>query len=235
MNPTLPVRTENAWHASPSAAARLPAGSATEAATGFASHSWLSALMDEVDLGLMVLARDGGLLFINGCAEQMMSNGDHPWASNDGSRWQLTALGAELLSAVETTLARRTRKLLQLSPAAGGQVVAVLPFDALPNAALVNLGRPQICEPLSIQCFAISHGLTSSETQVLVHLCNGLRPAEIASRQGVLVSTVRTQISALRCKAGCGSIDALIRRVALLPPMRSALGRRLSRATHPVQ
>jgi DNA-binding CsgD family transcriptional regulator len=235
MNPTLSGRADAAWHASPSAATRMAPASVTQAAAMRAGHTWLGALMDEVDLGLLVVARSGGLLFINGCAEQMMSSGDHPWASTEGGHWQLTALGAELLRAVETTLARRTRKMLRLSPAAGGQVVAVLPFDALPDAALVNLGRPQICEPLSIQCFAISHGLTSSETQVLVHLCNGLRPTEIASRQGVLMSTVRTQISALRCKAGCGSIDALIRRVAMLPPMRSALGRSLPRSTHPVQ
>lgn len=198
-----------------------------------AGSRWLAALLDEVDLGLVVITRSGSLLFINRCAEQMLSSGAHPWASSRSGHWQLTACSAELLEAVQATLTRGTRKMLRLSASAGGQLVAVLPFDAAPDAALVNLGRPQVCEPLSIQCFAMSHQLTGCESQVLAHLCNGLRPADIARRQGVLVSTVRTQISALRAKAGCDSISALIRRVALLPPMRSTLGRGQPRSADP--
>jgi DNA-binding CsgD family transcriptional regulator len=48
-------------------------------------------------------------------------------------------------------------------------------------------------------------------------------PAEIAHEQGVKISTVRTQISAIRQKTGTSTITALVRLVAGLPPMVGAL------------
>ena len=51
----------------------------------------------------------------------------------------------------------------------------------------------------------------------------GAPPGEIASGLGVAVSTVRTQIGNLRLKTGAGSIRALVRQVAVLPPLVSVL------------
>jgi DNA-binding CsgD family transcriptional regulator len=58
---------------------------------------------------------------------------------------------------------------------------------------------------------------------VLEHLCGGVRPTEIAQRQGVAVSTVRTQIGSIRAKTGATSIRELVRQVAVLPPLVGAL------------
>ena len=41
--------------------------------------------------------------------------------------------------------------------------------------------------------------------------------------QGVALSTVRTQINSIRAKTGAASIRALVRQVAVLPPLVSAL------------
>jgi DNA-binding CsgD family transcriptional regulator len=80
-----------------------------------------------------------------------------------------------------------------------------------------------VCEDLSLQCFARSHELTAAETRVLAALGRGVAPAEIAREQGVKISTVRTQISAIRQKTGTSTITALVRLVAGLPPMVGAL------------
>jgi DNA-binding CsgD family transcriptional regulator len=50
-----------------------------------------------------------------------------------------------------------------------------------------------------------------------------VRPTEIAQRQSVAVSTVRTQIGSIRAKTGAGSIRELVRQVAVLPPLVGAL------------
>jgi DNA-binding CsgD family transcriptional regulator len=50
-----------------------------------------------------------------------------------------------------------------------------------------------------------------------------VRPTLIAQTQGVAVSTVRTQIGSIRAKTGAASISALVRQVAVLPPLVGAL------------
>jgi DNA-binding CsgD family transcriptional regulator len=98
---------------------------------------------------------------------------------------------------------------------------AVVPVGE--HIAAVVLGKAQVCEDLSIECFARSFALTAAETRVLQALGQGVAPVEIAQHQGVKLSTVRTQIGAIRDKTGVGSINALVHLVAALPPMVPAL------------
>ena len=51
------------------------------------------------------------------------------------------------------------------------------------------------------------------------------RFAAAVPRDGVAVSTVRSQIGSIRHKTGAESIRALVRQVAVLPPVKGALGR----------
>jgi DNA-binding CsgD family transcriptional regulator len=76
---------------------------------------------------------------------------------------------------------------------------------------------------LSAHWFARSHGLTPAETRVLAALCDGLAPSVIAQAQSVAMSTVRSQIGAIRAKTGAPSIRALVRQIAVLPPLVGAL------------
>jgi DNA-binding CsgD family transcriptional regulator len=96
---------------------------------------------------------------------------------------------------------------------------------------LVVLSKHSVCESLSIQGFARSYRLTSAETRVLVELCNGVPPIQVAEKLGVAISTVRSQIGSIRQKTGALSIRALVRQVAVLPPVKGTLrlnGSRLS-------
>ena len=105
--------------------------------------------------------------------------------------------------------------------AAGANVILPTPVD--PGATLLMLGKRNVCEPLSVHGFARCHGLTAAETRVLVELCEGTPPCEIASGLGVAISTVRTQIGNVRLKTGAASIRALVRQVAVLPPLMGVL------------
>ena len=88
---------------------------------------------------------------------------------------------------------------------------------------LLMLGKRQVCESLSVQGFARSHGLTPAETRVLVPLCQGVPPGEVAEMLGVGIATVRSQIGSIRQKTGAESIRALVGQVAMLPPLMGVL------------
>jgi DNA-binding CsgD family transcriptional regulator len=58
---------------------------------------------------------------------------------------------------------------------------------------------------------------------VLAALCDGTPPRQIASALGVALSTIRSQLGAIRAKTGAASIRTLVRQVAVLPPLVGAL------------
>ena len=128
---------------------------------------------------------------------------------------------------VESAALRGLRKLLTLGDDAHRVSVSVVPLpsqcaDDTP-VVLVVLGKRQVCEVLSVQGFARSYGLSAAETRVLALLCHGTPPTKIAAQFGVAISTVRSQIGNIRIKTGAESIRALVRQVAVLPPLMGVL------------
>ncbi len=129
------------------------------------------------------------------------------------------------------------RELLSLSVGNGTCVVALVPLSAPkdnppanaaagatrnatpPCHALLVFAKQQLCDSSTVALFARDRGLTSAEGQVLVQVCSGLRPAAIARRHGVQISTVRTQLRNIRVKTCCETIGELIQKVSVLPPM----------------
>ena len=81
------------------------------------------------------------------------------------------------------------------------------------------------CIDLGINLIDVSpyYGLTLAETRVLEALSEGLHPNDIATRYGVGISTIRSQIGSIRLKTRSDSIGALVRQVAVLPPLVGAL------------
>ena len=113
--------------------------------------------------------------------------------------------------------------LVRLGSGAATLSVAVFPLrhDERHTGALALLlfGLSQTQEPLAIQLYARSCGLTPAETRVLVGLADGLVPKQIASRHEVLLSTVRTQISSIRDKTGTRRLADLMQALVTLPPI----------------
>jgi len=206
---------------------RFERGAAQHAPPDDAGRSRLLVrVLDQLDCGLMLVTEQGRLRFANRIALRecaparcMRLNDGHVMPRHERSQQDFyRALAA-------SRLGRRSLLSLHCGDAVTG--IAVVPMDdtaaAGPPATLLVFGRQQVCEPLSVEFFAREHRLTAAEASVLRALCDGLRPAAIARRSGVAVSTVRTQVSSLRLKTGARSISELVRRVAVLPPILPVL------------
>ncbi len=190
--------------------------------------SCLARMLDEIDYGMLLVAADGQVLYLNHCARHEL-DGQHPLQllgrTLRAGRPQDVAPLFDALAAAQ----RGLRRLVTLG--AGEQRVGVsvvpLPAAAEPGGrgplTLLVLGKRSVCEQLSVRGFARSVALTPAETRVLELLCNGVKPTAIAREQGVAVSTVRTQIGSIRGKTGAASIRDLVRQVAVLPPLVGAL------------
>lgn len=181
----------------------------------------LARALDELDYGIALLGADGELLHLNHRARALLG-------AALALHWTGTRLAARdpqdaaaLQEALHAAARRGLRRLLTLGRGDARQVAALVPVEA--GVAALLLGKSRVCEDLSIQCFARNHALTAAETRVLAALGSGARPTQIAREQGVKLSTVRTQIGAIRDKTGADSIATLVRQVAALPPMVGAL------------
>jgi len=188
--------------------------------------AWLTRMLDEIDYGMLLVSADAQVSYLNHAA-QVELDGDHPLQmlgrTLRAHRPQDVAPLYDALAAAQ----RGLRKLITLGEGVHRVSVSVVP---LPETAgdhgavtLLVLGKRQVCEQLSVQGFARSVSLTPAETRVLEMLCSGVRPTDIATRVGVRVSTVRTQIGSIRSKTGANSIRDLVRQVAVLPPLVGAL------------
>ncbi len=193
---------------------------------------WLTRMLDEIDYGMLLVSAEAQVLYVNHAARHEMDD-DHPLQllghALRAHRPQDVAPLYDALAAAQ----RGLRRLLTLGEGEHRVSVSVVPLPCADGEAasdrgagqttLLVLGKRQMCAQLSVQGFARSMSLTPTETRVLELLCNGVRPTEIATRQGVAVSTVRTQIGSIRGKTGAASIRELVRQVALLPPLVGAL------------
>jgi DNA-binding CsgD family transcriptional regulator len=192
----------------------------------------LHAVLNQVDYGLAVVATDTHtLLFANAPALAAL-HPDSPLKTgltvvSGHLRTRKTADAEQLNLALQRTKLGQ-RALLQLhdathpadpSAAPGKEAaVAVMPLST-PGYALLAFAKQQMCDTTSVTLFARERGLTSAEGQVLAQVCKGLRAQQIATHQGVQVSTVRTQLRAIRQKTASDSVRELVEKVSVLPPL----------------
>jgi DNA-binding CsgD family transcriptional regulator len=187
----------------------------------------LAQMLDEIDYGMLLVDAESRVRHLNEPARRDIDDA-HP----------LQLMGAEvrarrpvdvpvLRDAIVSAAQRGLRKLLRLGTHADSVSVAVVPLPKAPHeahhAVLLLLGKRRVCEELTVDWYARSHGLTIAETAVIKGLCADLTPQQIAERQGVGMATIRTQIGSIRTKTGASSIKALVRQVAMLPPLVGAL------------
>ena len=199
------------------------------------SGHWLAATLDELDYGVLLMHGDAQILHVNHAARSEL-DAHHPLQLLGRQlRVRRAQDVAPLHDALCAAALRGLRKLLTLGDGEHRVSVSVVPLGAggvggsrdtaarSKPVVLVILGKRNVCETLSVQGFARSHRLSAAETRVLALLCQGVSPTDIAAQFGVAISTVRTQIGTIRGKTGAQSIRALVRQVAVLPPLMSVL------------
>lgn len=208
------------------------APSTTPGATGpqlpqaVASRSLPADLMDLLEVGLITTRTDGRVVDVNRTAA-IWCGGSAPLAITQG--WLRTRQVADehkLLQAM--VLARQGRRsMLTFGSQGGPQSVGVVPLPGSPGGApsvLFVLGSRGQPSALALQFFCQAHGLTSAEAAVLAGLARGLSPGEVARHGRVAVTTVRSQIAAVRAKTGARSVAHLLRMVQALPPLAPVNG-----------
>ena len=187
----------------------------------------MAQMLDTLDYGMLLLSDTGQVMQINKAARRDLDD-DHPLQMDGNNLLARHAQdAAPLRDALAGAAGRGLRRLMQLGEGRSRISVAVVPLpaqgaDERPGVAVL-LGKRQVCEELTVDWYARSHGLTMAETAVIKGLCADFTPQQIAVRQGVGLATIRTQIGSIRSKTGASSIRALVRQVALLPPLVSAL------------
>jgi DNA-binding CsgD family transcriptional regulator len=181
-------------------------------------------LLDQLDTALLLCDEHGHVRWANAAARQELVAGR--WlAERHGVLLSSASGGAKLLPALAAACQRSRRQVLGLGEGGQRLFVAVAPSasaDGQPLALLL-LGRRDPCSPLALELMGISHGLTPAERRVLAALVAGSAPSQIATEHGVRLSTVRTQVAALRAKLGVRGQAALLCAVGGLPPLAMAL------------
>jgi DNA-binding CsgD family transcriptional regulator len=194
------------------------------------SAAMLMRVLDEIDYGMALVTASGALRYANQLALHEL-HGEGPLGLGQG---HVRARHGNDQSQLQLALAdavRGRRRLINLGQNGGGLSVAVLPMvggeddgdDSSESLALMTFGKRQPCETLTVDFFARSQGLTGAEARVLQALCNGAKPKEIATQCAVAISTVRSHICSIRIKTQTANIRELIDRVAILPPITSAM------------
>ncbi len=187
---------------------------------------WLTLMLDEMDHGMLLVAPNGQLRHANQLAQQELARGASLHLHNKMVQAHRPDQQVGLAQALAEA-GRGRRRLVTLGEEGQALSVAVVPLasedEEQESLALLVLGKHRHCSTLTVDFFARTQGLTGAEANVLQALCSGLRPKEIAREFGVAISTVRSQISSIRTKTQTASIRDLINRVAVLPPITSAM------------
>lgn len=198
---------------------------------GNALWQLLAAVLDEVDYGLMLVATGGRVIHANHFARSILDGG-HLLEIQGGNLSALNpAAQTKLLQAISAAQTKDARTMLNVSredAVSVGLSVVPLPLSVdnklhIERPVLITLQRSQLVEELSVGAFARSHGLSRREQEVLNGLCSGLKPVDIAQTLKISEGTIRTHIHNLKVKAGCNSMVDLVKRVAVLPPIMTAL------------
>jgi DNA-binding CsgD family transcriptional regulator len=197
--------------------------------------SMLLRLLDEIDYGMALVTIDGTTVFTNRQAVQELESAG-PLEMIRGQLHATDADDHDLLRLAIANAGRARRALVTLGDEDHLLSVAVQPFkcdfhDGDEYLALLTFGKRPVADTLRIALFARLQNITAAEARVLESLCEGVNPKDIATQQGVALSTVRSHISSMRVKTHSANIRELVGRVASLPPVSSAM--KMVRAKRP--
>ena len=181
----------------------------------------LQAVLDSLPHAVAVLDAAGRLAYWNAAARVRLTAAG--WSLVDQRLRAADAADRDALSrALPNTCARGRMQLLALSLKGRPARAALAPVHVQGQCwAVLLLDREVLCGSIEMQLFASSSGLTPAESRVLSCLTHGLRPTQIAREHGVSLSTVQSQVTALRSKTRTSSVMDLLANVARLPALQA--------------
>lgn len=166
----------------------------------------LLAVLDALDTGVMVCDARGRLLMHNHAAGCELAGGGLLRLGPDNLLDVSGGTGLlALRRAVHGAAFDHSHRLVPLCHGEQCLMLAVQPLrcdgGATPLVLLLT-GRRGLCPDLAVHHVGRVYALTPAELSVLTNLLAGVRIGDMASARGVKLSTVRTQVAALRAKPG---------------------------------
>lgn len=185
----------------------------------------LKLAIEEVDYGTVMVDARAQVRLSNRLAWcELLGNG--PIGVVQGRLHAHTVADRVVLTQAIADALRGRRSMVTVGHNGSSVVISVLPAaddEGGEALALLFFGKRPGNDNLTIDFYARTHGLTSAETTVLKLLWSDFEPKEIARHQGVAVCTVRSHICNIRLKTQTASIRSLLKRLAALPPITSAM------------
>lgn len=185
-----------------------PLGRILDAASG------VSGLLDVIAIGIVLLDKEGLVVFANRAARQIAARSDdlridrsiracHAPQRTQFEAWLREALhqamyGDESLSSHRLPRSNGKRDLMLLASALPGQNAAV----PAPPALAIFVTDPENRPAISETALAALFGLTPTETQVTLALTQGIRTADIAARLGIAPTTLAFHMRNIFQKTG---------------------------------
>lgn len=181
----------------------------------------LTALLDELYLGVLLVSSSGQVIHANQASRDAMANSGL-LSVQAGQLCAATPAEHKALLAALTNANNGVRSLLSLSANGASLLLSVVP-PANSSAAgggsiALFFQRQAICDTSVFLMFARNFGLTPTEQQVLTFICRSWTTPEIAEELNVAVSTIRSHVRSLCYKTASKGARELINRIAVLPP-----------------
>jgi DNA-binding CsgD family transcriptional regulator len=200
-------------------APRREAGAALPLGLRLGTASLVMAGMDCLGHGVAVFDAEGRLHYANSAARALLQQ--LRWSSGEpGSPSQLPPRWTEALGKV---CSKGRRELAPLPSGEPRGYAALVPIECEgQHLAFVIFGREELCGAVELELFAMRHGMTAAEGEVLRQLCQGMPAAAIARSRHVSVATVLSQIGAIRQKTACRTVRQLLHGLSRMPQLRAA-------------
>lgn len=187
-----------------------------------------STAVEAVAPALLLLNQAGGVMYANQAARAVLDRQDG-LCLRDG---RLSASRVKEEAAVQGFLKAETTEsgTLQIARSSGLPPLTLLRLpvadeepgtpDARQARLAIVIQNPGAALSPDMEAFAQAYGLSPAEKRLATELVAGYLPKEAASRLGVSLSTVRTQMASVYAKTGVRREPELIRLVMSMPGIR---------------
>jgi DNA-binding CsgD family transcriptional regulator/PAS domain-containing protein len=163
----------------------------------------ISATLDRLSVGIMVVDRDARLLRSNEAAEIELRSGQSVLSLHGRIRATDPRANDALLAAIRNAAGRDRAPTLSSVMLPGGRLVEVVPlasrtswgdFGRANGAAALFLSRADAKRRSPTGLFASSFGLTAAEARVLSLVIEGEGMAKVARELGIAITTARSHL-----------------------------------------
>jgi DNA-binding CsgD family transcriptional regulator/PAS domain-containing protein len=195
-----------------------------------AHASTLSSVVERSHMGIIVLDQKGRILEATGLAEQLMKTEPGIRRGTDHTLWLREPAGSQLKEWVLTGLPPKSNSSGYLSvPRSSGLANVSLVVTPMPPVPTLWIGTDPrwlifVFDPehrvTPVSALVSSDlGISAREAEIAVLLAMGHQLANVATRLGISLHTVRVHLKHIFEKTGAHSQSDLVRRVLLSPAM----------------